>query len=43
MNIKNEFKLKVNTLITSFNKIKNTKHFNVITQLLSKLESHNYY
>ena len=41
MNIKNEFKFKVNTLISSFSKIKNTKYFNVITQLLSKLETHN--
>ena len=39
--IENEFKSKVQLLINSFTKIKITKHFNIISQLLTKIESDN--
>lgn len=36
--MKDEFKLKVGNLINSFSKIKNTKHFNIISQLLARFD-----
>ncbi|MCQ2819591.1 MAG: hypothetical protein MJ252_20195 [archaeon] len=38
--ISDEFNMKVDNLIHCFMKIKNTKHFNIISQLLAKIELH---
>ena len=41
LELKDEFKLKVKNLINCFSKIKNTKHFTIISQLLAKLDYNN--